>query len=80
MRDTDRRVEYAFAYEVMTNINMLGAGVELVVVSVGDGGLIVAMDSRGNVHGEPEIGEEAAQPNGLLGRVRKRKVLGLQPP
>ena len=57
------------ANEMMADINVFRAGVELVIVCESNGGLVVAIDgSRAEVV-ETEIGEKGSKPNGFFGGV-----------
>ena len=60
----------------MTDVDVFGTGMELMVVSEGDGRLVVAIDGSGALDIEAEIGEKRPKPQGLLRGVGKCQVLG----
>src|ERR1700679_2690876 len=65
------------ANEVVAHVDVLGARVVLMVARERDSCLIVGKESGGRLDRFEELGEEAAQPDGLLHAVRCCYILAL---
>ena len=66
----------AFADEMVADVDVLRAGMELTVMHESDSGLIVAVEWCGIIQGNAKFNEQVTEPDSFLGGVREYEVFG----